>query len=231
MSRDDGGQDGQTVAPSRCHRPVPGTCEVNGRPTPGPPPDNRVSRTAARTRSLSARDAVASPTVPPGQPPSEARGRLPHPGQQGAVRVPRPAPVGDLDPDHAVPRPDRDRDRSARSARSARPTIPDPIAEKLGHQQGGVVPARVPGTKYPTYEGAGNLGPLRPSGKRHAFPNSRPSHQRTCPSPPAPGRSPGRRADTQGMHAQLSGTRQAGTRDRRGPSVAVRGSRRLRRPS
>jgi len=48
-----------------------------------------------------------------------------------------------------------------------------------------------------------------------------PSHQRTRPSP-ARGL-PGRRADTRGMPARLSGGRPAGTRRQRGPSVAVRG--------
>ena len=38
-----------------------------------------------------------------------------------------------------------------------------------------------------------------------------------------PGKPPGLRAGHTGMHARLSGSRQAGTRDRRGPSVAVRG--------
>ncbi len=40
---------------------------------------------------------------------------------------------------------------------------------------------------------------------------------------PPRGKPPGRRASTRGMHARLSGSRQAGTRDRRGPFVAVRG--------
>ena len=44
------------------------------------------------------------------------------------------------------------------------------------------------------------------------------------PSPAAPPRqTPGPPGGRTGMHARLSGARQAGTRDRRGPSVAVRG--------
>ncbi len=44
------------------------------------------------------------------------------------------------------------------------------------------------------------------------------------PRPPRPGRTAGRGAGTLwGMHARLSGARQAGTRRQRGPSAAVRG--------
>jgi hypothetical protein len=56
---------------------------------------------------------------------------------------PWPAPVGDLDPDNAVQRLDRDRDRLAGGTRAA---MPQAIGEKLAHQQGGHVLAGVPGT-------------------------------------------------------------------------------------
>src|SRR3984957_20940268 len=70
--------------------------------------------------------------------------------------------------------------------------MPDTIAEQLAHQQGGVIPARVPGTEHPDCERAGDPRPLRPPGHRHALPDLRPSHQRTrLPRPPAPGKSPG----------------------------------------
>jgi hypothetical protein len=58
------------------------------------------------------------------------------------LRHPRPAPVGDLDPDNVVLHPDRDRDRLAGNTRAA---MPQTIGEKLAHQQGGHVPARVTG--------------------------------------------------------------------------------------
>ena len=53
---------------------------------------------------------------------------------------PRPAPVGDLDPDNVVPRLNRDRDRLAQSTRAA---VPETIREKLAHQQGSRIPAGV----------------------------------------------------------------------------------------
>ena len=56
-----------------------------------------------RTMSPSARHASASPTAPPGPPPSEARDRLPHRGQQGTLPASQPR-SDDLDPHHAVPR-------------------------------------------------------------------------------------------------------------------------------
>ena len=110
-------------------------------------------------------------------------------------------------------------------ARCARLAVPDAIAEQLAHQQGGVIPARVPGTEHPDCERAGDPCPLRPPGHRHALPDLQPSHQRTrLPRPPPPpANHRGRQAGCTAMHARLSGSRQAGTRDRRGPSVAVRG--------
>ncbi|MDQ2815363.1 MAG: hypothetical protein M3Z75_26845 [Actinomycetota bacterium] len=56
------------------------------------------------------------------------------------LRHPRPAQVGDLDPDNVVPRLDRDRDRLAGSTRAA---VPDTIAEEFAYQQGGYILARV----------------------------------------------------------------------------------------
>ena len=94
------------------------------------------------------------PATPPPPPPRrEARNELKPPA---AFRIPastvqlrhlRAAAIGDLHPDKTVPGPDRDRDRPARSPR---PAMPDTIAEQLAHQQGGVIPARVPGTEHPT---------------------------------------------------------------------------------
>jgi hypothetical protein len=55
---------------------------------------------------------------------------------------PRPAPVGDLDPDNVVHRLDRNRQGLAGSTRAA---MPQAIGEKLAHKQGSHVPARVTG--------------------------------------------------------------------------------------
>jgi len=62
------------------------------------------------------------------------------PASGARLRYPRPAPVGDLNPDNVVRHHDRDRDRLARSTRAA---VPQTIGEKLAHQQCGYVPARV----------------------------------------------------------------------------------------
>ena len=175
---------------------------------------------AAQTRSPSARHAAATPTAPRGPQRAEAPGRLPHPGQRVQLRHLRAAAIGHLHPDKTVPRADRDRDRPARSARAA---MPDTIAEQLAHQQDGVIPARMPGPSTPP------TNARAPAPAPPARPPSRSPGSAAQPSahPPFPGRLPpadhrAARAGVQGMHARLSGLRQAGTRDQRGPSVAVR---------
>jgi hypothetical protein len=70
-----------------------------------------------------------------------------------------PAQVGDLDADDVVRCLDRDCDRLAGCARAA---VPDAVGEKLAHEQGGHVPARVPRAEYPVHERAGDPHPLRP---------------------------------------------------------------------
>src|SRR5581483_11275121 len=102
--------------------------------------------------------------------------------------------------------------------------MPDAVAEKLAHEQCGVIPARVPGAEHCAHERAGDPRPLWPPGHRHALPDRQPSHQRTrLPWPPGSRESrAGPQADT-GMHARLSGIRQAGITPAARPSVAVRG--------
>ena len=109
-------------------------------------------------------------------------------------------------------------------ARCARLAVPDAIAEQLAHQQGGVIPVGVSGTEHPDCERAGGPCPLGPSGHCHALLDlAQPSAHPPCPAAPSPANHRGRQAGCTGMHARLSGSRQAGARDRRGPSVAVRG--------
>jgi len=126
----------------------------------------------------------------PPPPRREARNELKPPA---AFRIPassvklrhfRAAAIGHLHTDKTVPHADRDRDRPARSAR---PAVPDAIAKQLAHQQGSVIPARVPGTEHPDCERAGDPCPLRPPGHRHALPNLQPSHHS---APAFPGRPP-----------------------------------------
>jgi len=111
---------------------------------------------AARTTSPSARHAAAAPTAPRGPQRAEAPGRLP--ASSVKLRHLRAAAIGHPHTDKTVPGPDRDRDRPARSAR---PAVPDAVAEQLAHQQDRDIPARVPRAEHPAGESAGNPRPLR----------------------------------------------------------------------
>jgi hypothetical protein len=99
-------------------------------------------------RQLKPRD--GAPAAPSPSPPGRKAGNEVEPPAVFRVAAsgsrcwhPWPAPVGDLDPDDVVSRLDRDRDRLAGGTR---PAMPQAIGEKLAHQQGGHVPAGVPGT-------------------------------------------------------------------------------------
>ena len=99
--------------------------------------------------------------------------------------------------------------------------MPDTVAEQPAHQQGGVIPARVPRSEHPpTNTGATRARSARPAtvtlSRTAALAISAPR------LPPRPGGTTGPPGDTP-MHARLSGARQAGKRRQRGPSVAVRG--------
>jgi hypothetical protein len=158
--------------------------------TRGTSPASRRAETSAGARKLKPRD--GAPAAPSPSPPRCKAGNELEPPAVFRVatggsrlRHPWPAPVGDLDPDNAVQRLDRDRDRLAGGTRAA---MPQAIGEKLAHQQGGHVPARVPGAEYLRDECSGGPRPLRPPGKRHALPDRHPGHHRTRPSPAAPPR-------------------------------------------
>jgi hypothetical protein len=71
----------------------------------------------------------------------------------------------------------------------------------------------------------GRPAPAPPARPPSRSPGSavQPSAHPPSPAAPPPANHRGRQAGCTGMHARLSGSRQAGTRDRRGPSVAVRG--------
>jgi hypothetical protein len=73
--------------------------------------------------------------------------------------------------------------------------MPDAIPERLP-QQSGVIPARVPRAEHPDCKRAGNPGPRRPPGRRHALPDNRPGRQRT--RLPRPLRGPGNHPGTAG---------------------------------
>ena len=155
---------------------------------------------------------------PAASPPPPQRGQPRHQPQPPAIfrlttagpqlRHPRAAAVSDLDPDHAACSPDRHRDRLPHSARTAMPdAVPRTARSPAARRHPGTdAPARAPGR-----ERAGNPGPLRPPGHRHALPDNRPGHQRTrLPrAAPRPGKPPGTAAGHTGMHARLGGPRQA----------------------
>ena len=167
---------------------------------------------------------LAAPSAPP--PRREARNKLKTPAafrvtaRGPQLRRPRPGAVGDLDPDDAIPGPDRDRDRFPGSSRAA---VPDTVTEDLAHQQDSHISARVPRAEYLGDENAGGPRPLRPPGKCHALPDRHPGHHRTRPSPAAPSRETSRAAGgRRDMHAHLNRERQAARRA--APANLVRGS-------
>jgi len=163
------------IVPGNFPQGCPQACLTSSRPV------------AARTRSPSAPHAAAIPTAPRGPQRAEAPGRLPHPGQHGTA----PTPQGrcDRSPPHGQ---DRRPPLTATVPPSARPAMPDTVTGQLAHQQGGVIPAQVPGTDHPDCERAGDPRPLAPSGHRHALPDLRPSHHCTPTSPASrPSTSPG----------------------------------------
>ncbi len=219
-------------------QPAPTTCAAAGR--------HRRPRThEVHTRSIARRrhqqgcgssNQVTSPPAAPSPPPPrrEARNELKPPAafrvaaRRTQLRRPRPGSVGDLDPDDAVPGPDRDRDRLPGSTRAA---VPDTVTEDLADQQDSHVPARVPGAEHLRDERAGGPRPLRPPGKRHALPDRRPA----ISAPAFPGRpAPGNRAGPPGGHRECTpdsaANVKASARPRRGPSVAVRAKPTVTRP-
>jgi hypothetical protein len=142
---------------------------------------------------LPGREGSAMPQLEPGHrppatpPPAPPRGQPRHQSKPSAtfrVTIRRPQlwhsqarAVSDLNPDHAVSGPHRDRDRLPRSARAA---VPDTVAEHLAHQQCGVIPARVPRAEHPAHERAGDPRPLRPPARTAALAISAPA----LPRPP-----------------------------------------------
>ena len=110
-------------------------------------------------------------------------------------RHPRPAAIGDLDPDQALP----DRHRLPGKTRAA---MPHTVAEKLASSTA-TSPA-----DHAVHEGTGDPHPPRQPRKRHALPN-----QAAAPSLAArPGNIARARARTRGMQARLSDACQGGTR-------------------
>jgi hypothetical protein len=95
---------------------------------------------------------------------------------------PWPAQVGDFNADDVVRCLDCDRDRLAAGGRAA---VPDAVGEKLVHQQGSHVPARVPGAEYPVHERTGDPRPLRPPAPQESW---SPGPPQSSAQPPFPAR-------------------------------------------
>jgi hypothetical protein len=120
-----------------------------------------------------------------------------------------------------VPRADRGRDRS-------RPLCPTGCAGRYCRTArspaGRRHPRRGARDRAPRLRTRGRPVPSRPVRPLSRSPGSRPAISAPAfPGRPSRGNHRGRQAGCTGMHARLSGSRQAGTRDRRRPSVAVRG--------
>jgi hypothetical protein len=121
-------------------------------------------------------------------------------------RRPRPGSIGDLDPDDALPGPDRDRNRLPGSTRAA---VPDRITEDLANQQDRVISARVPRpSTSETNERAARARSARPASvtlsRTAALAISAPAF----PAALAPGNLPGS-GGRRDIHAQLCRERQA----------------------
>jgi hypothetical protein len=110
-----------------------------------------------------------------------------------------------------------------RLAGGTRAAMPQAIGEKLAHQQGGHVPARVPGADYLQDECSGGPRPLRPPARRASRSPGPPPLP--SPHPPFPGRpgetgrAPGGRRE---MHAHLRRERQVGATGSARASPAAR---------
>ena len=177
----------------------------------------------------------AAPQLEPGHrppatpPPAPPRGQDRHQPQPPAVfrvtasrtqlRHPEAAAISDLHPDHAAPAltatvtvsPGSPTRYTAHYYRKARLPVGQP------HPCTGA-PGRAPRPRTP-----GRPAPAPPAPPASRSPEPPPRSSAHPPFPAAPARENHRRAGrTHGMHARLSGTRQAGTRRQRGPSVAVR---------
>ena len=136
------------------------------------------------------------PAAPPPAPPRrEARNELKPPAafritaRRTQLRRPRPGAIGDLDPDDAVPGPDRDRDRLPRSTRAA---VPDRITEDLADQQDRVISAWMPGpSTSETNARAARARSARPASVTLSRTAALPSPHPPFPGRPAPGNWPG----------------------------------------
>ena len=166
------------------------------------------------------RQAVLGQLSWPVPPPAQVPGRLPHHWEQGAAaRNRRPAAVGNLDSDDAVPSPDRDRDCLPGSTRAA---VPKAIAEEFSPArqrhprtaaQGRVPRLRTrgrPAPALPARQASRSPGPpAQPSAHRPSRPSS--TREITRAAGRTPGCTPDSAAHVKPGHAAS------------GPSVAVRG--------
>jgi len=136
---------------------------------------------------------VTNRPPPPPPPRRQPRNKLKPPAafriaaRRTQLRRPRPGTIGDLDPDNAVPGPDRDRHRPPGSTRAAGP---DRITEDLADQQDGRISARVPRAEYLTDERTGGPRPAPPARQASRSPGPSSPHP-PCPGRPAPGNRPG----------------------------------------
>jgi hypothetical protein len=196
------------IVPGNFPQGCPQACLTSSRPV------------AARTRSPSAPHAAAIPTAPRGPQRAEAPGRLPHPGQHGTA----PTPQGrcDRSPPHG-------QDRRPPLTATVPPAAPDRLCRTLLPDSS--LTSRAASSPHRCPE------PITPTANARATRARSPRLATVTlsrifgpaiiaprlPRPPAPAHHRGRQAMYTGMRARLSCSRQAGTRYRRGPFVAVRG--------
>ena len=191
--------------------------------TPGRSPASRRPETSAGARKLKPRD--GAPAAPSPSPPGRKAGNEVEPpavfrvaASGSRFRHPRPAPVGDLDPDNVARHLDRDRHRLAGGTRAA---MPQAIGEKLT-SNAATSPHGCPGpSTSATNARAARARSARPASVTLSRTATLAITAPALPRPPRPretGRAAGGRRD---MHAQLRRQRQAGAT---GSADLVRGS-------
>ncbi len=136
------------------------------------------------------------------------------PASGARLRHPRPAPIGDLNPDNVVRHLDRGHDRLARSTRAA---VPQTIGESSPTSSAATSPHGWPEPSSPSANArASRARPARPASVTVS--RARPAISAPAfPAARAPGNHAGRRADTAGCTLDSAANVKPGTPPERAP--------------
>jgi hypothetical protein len=175
----------------------------------GAPAEEQTSSCGMRVQPPSVRRARSAPATPRADVPAVLRVAA-----SGArLRHPRPAPVGDLNPDNAVLRLDRDR-----LAGSTRAAMPDTVDESSSTSNAATSPHGCPGPSSPcTNARASRARSARPASVTVSRTASPAISAPAFPARPHPGKSRGSASGHTGMDTRLGGKRQARAPPERAP--------------